>query len=689
MPLYFGIDLGTSNTVITCISIMIGQIGMNGEKLNSQLYNLTESVIPFYYEGYKPIQYNGKTKFEVCTKKESLAEYHQQIAELRAIRRRPISIRAAELRKFIDGNQYRTSMPSVVYRKKISNEEHVESVQGINQTKRTPKFKMYAGRVAREFHDKDREVDARIPEGQHFYENTKTIMDIDGEYQNLSPADISAELLSVCFRTIMEAASILNTGRIANDYRIGISYPVAQNGLIYRRNLEKAIRLAKEQTGLPLEESHIEMIQEPYAALLALHYDEFRKAYDLNNRKQDDPNGVIRLDKKCDIGAMVIDIGGGTTDVAVLPIRYRGLNMPSYPESISIRAQHRISHAVNPVGAFGGYDFDARIADAVAEMLDKQMADSGNPVKEHGAYTNWVLHNLAVDIKHTIGERNYSKHVNRYTSPWVNNELELNISEHDFNQMVMPLVDGTGGELKEDGRIDRYGNQLTISRIITQTLGDAGAQENAIAEVYVTGGMSKLPQIREMISAIWKSRIAQNKCHIHFSADPLGDISRGVALYVVMRAAYQHIIEQGGEKKWENGEILFKEMVPAARNALGLFADCGDGLLIEIIPCGSQLIVHDGRAEDVLRVDNALGVSITLYSGRSPYDQNIRLLGQYKKEFDAAHRPRIENRISLCYSVNQDMKAELSLEYRDDSGVLQRLPLDLIDISGQNWTEEG
>ncbi len=675
MPLNFGIDLGTSNTVITCVGASISM----RRDLSNWEYELLRrdvnmSIIPFYYEGFRP-EFSGSSRvsYVPCSEKESGQEYNDQAVLLKEIRRKRGLERDEAMMRFRETNAFRCSMPSVVYRRRVGETKRTEYINGFAREVAVPQYRMYAGKIARDLYDLDQENGGRAVEGQVFFENTKVMMDQEGEYVGLTPADISGEILAVCFRSIMayvKNETPLNQG----NYRIGISYPVAQNGYIYRENLKRAVQLAKEQTGLPIEIDHIELIQEPYAALLALHYDEFLRAV----RNPGDPHNLIRESQTSEIGAMVIDIGGGTTDVALLPIRYRGLKMPSYPESVEVNRRTVIRHAVNPEGAFGGFDFDTRIKEGIARLLDSKLP---RPVQSRSNYTEWLLRRLAVNVKHNIGGVGcYRQNVRNYTSPTGNNMLELEVTQDEFDAMVMPLIDGTYAEDDGDYRKDRYGNHMTITRIIRQTLQDAHVDESRISQVFVTGGMSKLPQIQRKIREIWEDRIRNGTCDVRFSEDPLGDISRGVALYVTMCAAREQVIQSGKETDWENGEIRLGEIVPAARNALGVFADCGEGMLTEIIPCGSRLTVRGGRKDGILRAGDSIGVSIQLYSGRSPYDQNLRLLKRYKAEFAPDARPRIDESISVCYQVNEDMDAALSLAYRDERGHERVLPLDPINI---------
>ena len=90
MPLNFGIDLGTSNTVITCVGASISM----RRDLSNWEYELLRrdvnmSIIPFYYEGFRPeFSVSSRVSYVPCSEKESGQEYNDQAVLLKEIRRK-------------------------------------------------------------------------------------------------------------------------------------------------------------------------------------------------------------------------------------------------------------------------------------------------------------------------------------------------------------------------------------------------------------------------------------------------------------------------------------------------------------------------------------------------------------------------------------------------------------------------
>ncbi|MEA3186332.1 MAG: molecular chaperone DnaK [Chthoniobacter sp.] len=175
--------------------------------------------------------------------------------------------------------------------------------------------------------------------------------------------------------------------------------------------------------------------------------------------------GLDKLDS--DQTVFVFDLGGGTFDVTIMRIENHHIRM------LASNGDHRL----------GGKDWDDVIVNWVADEFDKQHGE--NPLLDLQSYQD--LYNRALAAKVQLSTRAATTVVHNYNGK----SIKLELTREEFEKR--------SGHLLEKCKM--------ICEIVMQ---EAKIEWAGIDRVLLTGGMTRMPSVREMIKAISNTEIAED-----------------------------------------------------------------------------------------------------------------------------------------------------------------------------------
>ena len=174
------------------------------------------------------------------------------------------------------------------------------------------------------------------------------------------------------------------------------------------------------------------------------------------------------LDKlESDQTVFVFDLGGGTFDVTIMKIENHHIRM------IASNGDHRL----------GGKDWDDIIVNWVAEEFDTAHGD--NPLLDLQSYQD--LYNRALTAKIQLSSRTRTTIVHSYNGK----SVKLELTREDFEKRCRHLLE----------------KAKAICEIVMQ---EANMNWQQIDRVLLTGGMTRMPSVREMIKSITDRPVAED-----------------------------------------------------------------------------------------------------------------------------------------------------------------------------------
>ena len=219
---------------------------------------------------------------------------------------------------------------------------------------------------------------------------------------------------------------------------------------------------------------------------------------------------------------VVFDLGGGTFDISILRIDKEILQV------IATGGDTRL----------GGDDFDRMVADYFAQALPE---DFQSDAKERR-----YLLNLARVAKETVCSQNKTFRKELKTLDGVVWQAEL--SYDTFSKLIQPLI--------ED-----------ISRVCKEVLSDSGIQVDAIDEVVLVGGSTRIPLVKQCAAEVFK-------CKPFDEYDPDKVVAIGAAIQADTLSGNNGIYDS----------LLLLDVVP-----LSLGVETMGGLVEKIIPRNSSI----------------------------------------------------------------------------------------------------
>ena len=660
MAYYYGIDLGTTNTVISCLRVFPRRM-----MIMTPNERCSQEIVPIYYDKYS---WDPKTR--------TYLDYDETI------------YRAGQCEGALQDvsnvtGEWDKRLTSVVYQHIPEGATEPVCLTG------EPAIRMYN--------------DEHNAYPERFFENTKSLMDQDVMYEDgsLTAVDIAKQLLITCFRSIRKYAE----RKDRKPKAIAISYPAARNQMNYLKSLKDAAVDAAREVGLIDQDTATDFFcttQEPYAAMTSLILDECK----LLNAGGSEAKLIKKNSDDC-YNLMVVDVGGGTTDIAIQPVqlyKWEAAHLPVYPEEcvrksvIPGRADHKTYSAVNLNGDFGGSDFDTMLARKIARRLAQQAGISLN-VDQMSPYVQIKAINLATIMKHAFSNdpsrMEFSQAVTAFFGPLDHmHDSMLRVTRDEYKRWIRPYVRSTVGvdDPFHDYKRTRVDDAIySVEQIIDDTMKHANCRDwNDVDVIFLTGGMSKMPEIREML----QDKVRGTNCRIIVSderrevnndADSprFRDIAFGVSVYACLNGGEDF----GSDEIPNHGGKRFKDFTASPHSSVALLADIGEGLPVVLINHSQALPVEDKEERDVFTSYDTAGISVQMYTGLSAYDKDLKKLTRNFVSLEK-HPPFAGTGISLIYSIGQDMHATLQVRYKDATGQERTERMEEVFLDAVNRSED-
>jgi len=163
----------------------------------------------------------------------------------------------------------------------------------------------------------------------------------------------------------------------------------------------------------------------------------------------------------------VFDLGGGTFDVTIMRIADHHIQM------LGSSGDHRL----------GGKDWDDVIVNWVSDEFDRQFNE--NPLLDLHSYQD--LYNRALTAKIQLSSRNSATVVHSYAGQ----SLKIELTREEFEHRCRHLVE-------------------KAKSICEIAMAEAGLEWNHIDRILLTGGMTRMPAVREMIRKMSGRPIAED-----------------------------------------------------------------------------------------------------------------------------------------------------------------------------------
>lgn len=613
--MFYGIDLGTTQTVIT--------------KYNE--LNRKYSLIPIFYEHY-------------CN------EFGEESSNQRT-------------------NQY--ILPSEVYvREKEqsgtdnqSGEKEYEYLIGraaMNWAKtRTTNFSCY-------YTNPKAQLEANLPVDEYGYSASRAIYELLRACFLSIRADIeSSSLGSKLPKTFLEHKMC--------RYTYGISTPLATNTRFSTHLIEQAKEAARS-VGIKNADAQIRAKEEPTAALSRF------LDYSIERMKTlgDAYDGPVNPKRGVNQAALVIDLGGGTSDIAIRPFYIEENDKINFVTSCVTANGRVVSQANNPMAEFGGMDFDDRICSFLLRRISqKYRLETGNGFLIDDTLEDYfggsvefiddisqtereritrIITRVAKEIKEqfsdlerTVVELADVEHLRSREDPL---RIPISITREEYLSIIRPLIYYEAAK-----RFGMGANLESIEHLVDETKSQANLDFlDDLDFVYLTGGTSNIPEIRE-----WLKKYINGCCPIVWANEQerrewevdncLIDIANGVAFLC------------------DKNNVCQKQEMSLANAVL---IDMQEGLPQILIPKGKKC-PDEGTLTDAVLVESLVGINITLYSAPDEYSPSIRIIGSYKMAQHEIIPPG--TRLSFHYTLDLNKQMALRVSYRDDNNRTKEVQL--------------
>lgn len=469
----------------------------------------------------------------------------------------------------------------------------------------------------------------------------------------LTAQDVAQKLLEGCYYSLKKNFEDKHD-RFFKSAKYCITQPAAF-GLFASRSIQEA--------AIPAGFASAEAQREPIAALLSFLQN---RLYSLSSAKE-----LLERQKQHDnkLLTMVVDIGGGTTDVTIQEIRITGQVMPE--QGCEMCTGYKIEFlnmvrddkddrspvaTANQEAAFGGFDFDKRIAEIIASEWNRQYkAQVGHDYDWKSLGGKTELSGLYRRVKL------YKQDLSRYQDGFH--------AGHDETIMLDGLVlscrldsNLVYGCTKELCEAD-YGtleSDRTVYGIIADTIRRSGYSVDDIDYLYVTGGMSNFKPIRDMMMRRFSG--LNDKNALVFSDNPLEDIARGAACC----------------------NCFFEVEMPQTVLYADLMIDDPCGEPIPLVRKNQPLPTRKTIA-NFMELRNPAYLYVDVLWGQSPRDCELTRLRRLRKQLPHGVITPIGTKVSIEYEIDIHQAMNVKLIVHDKNGEYTVPLLNLIkdvDLSG-------
>jgi molecular chaperone DnaK len=284
------------------------------------------------------------------------------------------------------------------------------------------------------------------------------------------------------FRPEILSAMILR--RIKADYEMRHG-PVRHAVITVPAYFDDTRRKATQDAGRLAGLQVLDIINEPTAAALAF-------AFDIHLRRHGSVEAFAEQLTKKEQTVLVYDLGGGTFDVSI----------------VRMSADRFETLATDGDVRLGGRDWDERLVDHLAAEFRKQHQTDPRNDPESLAF----LYQAAEQAKHALSARASTRVMVAHAAK----RLSIEVTREEFKRLTASLLIRT---------------QMTIEMVVES----AGLTWSEIDRVLLVGGMTRTPQVREMIR-----RVSGRDPDCSLAADEV--VAHGAAIHggiLLSRAARQ------------------------------------------------------------------------------------------------------------------------------------------------------
>ncbi len=519
----------------------------------------------------------------------------------------------------------------------IVNQQRLPSLL-YGRTDETGKYKYYIGEIAQRMADIDREP---------LLSNAKRMLcneapDKEVAY-GLSAQSAACEILKGCRYSTARAVPERVISNQATQFCV--TQPAAFN--IFA---SASIPKAAEQANI----KNVKTLREPNAALLSFLYD-----------RLEDDSQASEIEKKKQLLTLVVDIGGGTTDVSIQQIQISGSRIADddvatytgYTIQFVNRGSANQRAAANTEPAFGGADFDFVLLKKIMERMEdiyyQKTSKHIDWTGRNGDYLQSQLNGQVNTWKNelsSLGEENAPDHSFVLRNLPDCDELRCKASAAENYEWTSHLCELSA----TDKEYDR-----TIYAIIADTIRRSGYNAQDIDYMFVTGGMSLYKPVRDLIKT--KFAILHDSNRLFFSRTPLEDIARGAALC-------------DSYFKVNIDSVLFSDLM--------IDDPCGEPWVI--VERNTVLPVH-GRKEKWLTLRAPSYCSVDVLYGMGPRDSSIRMLKRLRQDLNPV--AKIGTAISVDYNIDESQALDITLTLHDTVNGDREVPL--LNLIKQISVKEG